>query len=121
MTDKTTSRPLEDDFRRRVCPSWTVTLYIGGEVDEVVRLLARQASEKGACWSVEPTEFVYSGGREKGVIVRQIAYARFPSDPDDAMHEMEALGEMLARVTGQGSFSVVGPSESVFMSRRKGD
>lgn len=117
MTDK----PMNDMFSRRVCPSWTVTLYIGGDVAEVKRLLALSAAEHGACWSVEPTEFIYSGGREQGVLVRQIAYARFPSDADDAMRDMENLGKMLARVTGQGSFSVVGPDLSVFLSRRKGD
>lgn len=121
MNDKPDARPLEDEFRRRSCPSWTVTLYIGGEVAEVKRLLARRGAEIGACWSVEPTEFIYSGGREQGVVVRRIAYARYPSDAEDAMTEMERLGEMLARVTGQGSFTVIGPDESVFWSRRKGD
>ena len=115
------NKPLADDFARSVCPSWTITLYIGGNADEVTRLLACKAAEIGACWSVEPTEFVYSGGREKGVIVRRIAYARFPSDADAAMLEMGRLGEMLARETGQGSFSVVGPDLSAFMSRRRGD
>lgn len=121
MTDKPDPRPMEDTFRSLSCPAWTVTLYIGGDVAEVKRLLARQASEIGACWSVEPTEFIYSGGREQGVIVRQIAYARFPSGAAEAMARMSETGEMLARVMGQGSFTVIGPDESVFRSRRKGD
>lgn len=121
MTDRPRANPLDAIFHRRACPSWVVTLYMGGSVDDVKRLLALRAAKEGACWSVEPTEFIYSGGREQGVIVRQIAYARFPSEVGSAMQDMESLGTWLASETGQGSFSVVGPVESVFVSRRMFD
>jgi hypothetical protein len=112
--------PLAENFARQRCEAWTVTLYIGGCAEDAKRILARMAADVGACWSVEPTEFIYSGGRERGVIVRQIAYARFPASAQGAMVDMAVVGERLARDMGQGSFSVVGPVESVFWSRRKG-
>ena len=109
------------DVRVRECPSWTVTLYISGCIAEIRALLAREAAERGACWSVEPTEFIYSGGREQGVVVRRIAYARFPSSADEALRDMVVLGQRIMEATGQGSFSVIGPEKSVFVSRRLGD
>lgn len=118
-TDETQG-PMNASVSIALCEGWTVTLYMGGSVNAVKDLLARRAAEHGVCWSVEPTEFIYSGGRELGVVVRQIAYARFPSSLVSAMADMLALGEWLMRETGQGSFSVVGPAESVFVSRRKG-
>lgn len=123
MTQNTAGHqgPLQDDITERRCAAWSVTLYIGGSVDEIKSLLARRAAVRGACWSVEPTEFIYSGGREAGAIVRQIAYARFPGSAEQALEDMLALGKWLMHETGQGSFSVLGPTESVFVSRRKGD
>jgi hypothetical protein len=105
----------------RTCPSWTVALYIGGSVEAAKDALAQEAAKRGACWSVEPTEFIYSGGREQGVIVRRIAYARFPSSAEDGEAEMLRVGHLLMERLGQGSFSVVGPLTSTFVSRRKGD
>lgn len=110
-----------DVCRVQTCPSWTVTLYIGGSVDAAKGALAQEAALRGACWSVEPTEFVYSGGREQGVIVRQIAYARFPQSAEDAERDMLHVGHLLMERLGQGAFSVVGPLTSTFVSRRKGD
>jgi len=114
--------PISDtEVLTRECMAWMVTLYIGGALEEVRAILAREAAERGACWSIEPTEFIYSGGREQGVVVRQIAYARFPSTAEEAMHDMLVLGRRVMEATGQGSFSVIGPESSVFVSRRAGD
>jgi hypothetical protein len=114
-------KPMQDEATVRACEAWTVTLYIGGPVEEAKRALSVIAAKVGVCWSVEPTEFIYSGGREQGVIVRQIAYARFPSSADDAMTDMLMVGEGLMEHLGQGSFTVIGPDKSMFVSRRKGD
>jgi hypothetical protein len=103
----------------RVCKAWTVTLYIGGAAEIAKDELTRLAALEGACWSVEPTEFIYSGGREQGVIVRRIAYARFPVSVRQAQDEMLLIGYALMERLGQGSFSIVGSDESVFVTRRK--
>ena len=105
----------------KTCLPWAVTLYIGGSVEIAKDALAQEAALRGACWSVEPTEFIYSGGREQGVIVRQIAYARFPQSAEAAERDMLRVGHLLMERLGQGSFSVVGPLTSTFVSRRKGD
>lgn len=106
---------------RRSAPTLIVEIYIGGPIDRCKEILAARAADIGACWSVEPTEFIYTGGRETGSIVRSINYPRFPSDPPDLMARAVELGEHLIRELHQSSCSVVGPFETVWLSRRGGE
>lgn len=99
-------------------PSATVTIFIAGSIDQCKLLLAEAAAERGACWSVEPTEFIYTGGREVGCVVRSINYPRFPKSEVDLMEEGLQTARMLLVRMFQGSCSVVGPKETVWLSRR---
>jgi hypothetical protein len=99
-------------------PTVTVEIYIGGTLERCAEVLAERAAIVGACWSIEPIEFVYSGGRESGVVVRSINYPRFPSDPEALMRDACDLARHLILNLHQSSCSVVGPIETVFFSRR---
>lgn len=112
-------KPMNDEIGVTTCNPWTVTLYIGGCIVTAKAFLAKLSADAGACWSVEPTEFVYSGGREQGMIVRDINYARYPRDPGPVEDRTTELGIMLMRELGQGSCSVVGPLSSRYLTRRK--
>lgn len=59
-------------------PSYVFEIYMAGDINDAKRKLTQIAAEQGACWSVDPTEFIYSGGRELGFVVRSINYPRFP-------------------------------------------
>lgn len=112
-------KPMNDEIVDRVCESFTVTLYIGGCITTAKAALARRAAEMGACWSVEPTEFIYSGGREMGMVIRDINYARFPRTVEVVEDRMAAVAVNLMDVLGQGSCSIVGPTQSRYLTRRK--
>lgn len=99
-------------------PTATVEIYIGGTLERCAEVLAERATIVGACWSVEPVEFIYSGGRETGVVVRSINYPRFPSDQETLMSKACDLARHLIISLHQSSCSVVGPTETVFLSRR---
>lgn len=114
-------KPLNDEIVDRICESFTVSLYIGGCITTAKAVLARRAAEEGACWSVEPTEFIYSGGREVGMAIRDINYARFPRTVDEVERRMAAVAVELMTALGQGSCSIVGPTQSRYLTRRKED
>ena len=101
------------------CPSRVFEIYMAGCIDDCKRFLARQAAAKGACWSVDPTEFIYSGGRELGFIVRTINYPRFPQDAATLESDTVTLAETLMGYLGQGSCSIVGPEKTIWLNRRK--
>jgi hypothetical protein len=98
-------------------PSHKVEIFIAGDLAAIKHELALQAAADGMCWSVEPTEFIFTGGREVGAVIRKISYARFPSSVADDERMMLALAERLLFNLGQGSCSVVGPHNSYFLTR----
>lgn len=94
-------------------------IYMAGDINDAKRKLTKLAAEQGACWSVEPTEFMYSGGRELGFIVRTINYPRFPKTIDTLENDAITVAEQLMLELGQGSCSIVGPETTVWLNRRK--
>ena len=99
--------------------TYVFEIYMAGDISDAKRELVQIASERGACWSVDPTEFIYSGGRELGFIVRIINYPRFPKKHDELKQEAIDVGLRLMKALGQGSFSIVGPNTTLWYSRRK--
>jgi hypothetical protein len=93
-------------------------IYMAGDISDAKRFLVKRAAESGACWSVDPTEFVYSGGRELGFIVRIINYPRFPKPVDTLREDAIVLARALMIELGQGSCSIVGPDTTVWLNRR---
>ena len=96
-------------------------IYMAGDINDAKRELAKIASELGACWSVDSTEYIYSGGRELGFVVRTINYPRFPKPISQLEEEAVTTAKKLMKKLGQGSCSVVGPEETVWLTRRKED
>ena len=62
-----------------------------------------------------------AGGEELGVVVTLINYPRFPAPVEEAERELLTLGRKIMNRCNQGSFSVVGPERTLWVSRRKGD
>jgi len=102
-------------------PSLVFEIYMAGDINDAKRFLTKLAAEQGACWSVDPTEFIYSGGRELGFVVRIINYPRFPESVDKLQKSAITLATDLMLSLGQGSCSIVGPKDTIWLNRRKQD
>lgn len=102
------------------CPAYSVEIFIGGDTEQCKQALARFALA-GACFSVEATEFVYTGGRERGSLVRLISYARFPLSLVELEEQAETVARFLLGEMSQASCTVLGPRESVWLTRRPED
>jgi hypothetical protein len=111
--------PFLDAVETYRCETFVFQIFMAGSIDDAKRHLVRIAATEGVCWSVEPTEFIYSGGRELGFVVTSINYPRFPSVYEDLEKSAIQLAHDLMIELGQGSCSVVGPSETVWLTRRK--
>lgn len=94
-------------------------IYMAGDINDAKRELAKMAASQGACWSVDSTEYIYSGGRELGFVVRVINYPRFPKSVNQLEQEAVETAKKLMTELGQASCSVVGPEETVWLTRRK--
>lgn len=108
-------------YYKASCPSWEVSIWIAGSAYHAELICQDWANTEGACVTVTPTTYVYTGGSEKGVRVGFINYPRFPRDAEDAMTQATVLGQLLMLRLGQHSFSVVGPERTDWYSRRPED
>jgi hypothetical protein len=95
-----------------------VQIFIAGELADAKRI-CREFCMEGLCVTLHAAEYVYTGGAESGVVVGLINYPRFPADEETLMETAARLGEALMVGLCQMSFSVVGPTRTVWYSRRE--
>lgn len=108
---------LTAEIRRVEAPAWEARIFIAGSLEHCKILLARYAV-RGACFSVEPTEFIYTGGRETGCVIRLINYPRFAEDPLAITAQAVALAEVLLVDLHQASCTVQTPERAYWLTRR---
>jgi hypothetical protein len=105
------------ELQKRAAPTYVFEIFMAGDINDCKRELVQIAAEQGACWSVEPVEFIYSGGREQGFVVRSINYPRFSKVPLELEHDATYVATRLLEKLGQGSCSIVGPTTTVWLTR----
>lgn len=107
------------EIRSKTADTIVFEIYMAGDIQDAKRKLVQMAATQGACWSVDATEFVYSGGREQGFVVRTINYPRFPKTVDTLEKDAVTVATELMLELGQGSCSIVGPETTTWLDRRK--
>ncbi len=98
-------------------PSYTIRIYIAGDYADAIRA-AREFCEEGACFAIQATDYVYTGGTEAGVIATIINYPRFPSESSEMLEKATRLAEHLRARLFQDSFSIETPTETFWFTRR---
>lgn len=99
-------------------PTYSATIWIAGDLGEA-RRICRDFCRRGACVTVTPTEFIYTGGAEYGVMVRFIQYPRFPKDPPLIKAAALELAELLREGLCQHSFTVECVDDTIWGSVRE--
>jgi hypothetical protein len=82
------------------------TIYIAGDLEQAKQTCREWCMRVGGCVTVEPVAYIYTGGEETGVRVGFINYPRFPATED------------ILRSRACDSYSIVGPRETEWFSRR---
>jgi hypothetical protein len=111
---------MKDQFKLKVAPTFIANIYVAGDL-AAARQICQEFCLQGLCVTIQEIEFVYTGGRETGVIVGLINYPRFPSEPDVITRTALDLAQKLVTGLHQGSASVVTSTDTIFISRREGD
>lgn len=86
--------------------TFTVEIYIAGALMNIERICSGFCMS-GLCVSVEPVNFIYTGGCESGAVVRLVNYPRFPSSPDEIRVKARALADELIAGCHQWSAMLV--------------
>lgn len=98
-----------------------VDIFIAGDPEQAKQVCREFCMSEGACVTVEPVSYVYTGGEEAGVRVGLINYPRFPAPAKVIQEKAERLAERLMERLCQHSYSIVGPELTFWYSRRDAD
>lgn len=93
-------------------------IFVAGDLAQAKQVCGEYCYEVGLCVTVEPVEFIYTGGKESGVRVGLINYPRFPTTEEALREKASVLASFLMRRLSQHSYSIVGPRETEWFSRR---
>ena len=99
--------------------TYWVKIYIAGPIAVAKQIIRREAKQQGLCVTIEPTTYVYTGGEELGYVVGFINYPRFPAEPSSIWARAEKLAEVLKTETYQSSYTIMDPTQSVWVSDRE--
>lgn len=91
---------------------------MAGNLAQAKQVCREYCFEVGLCVHVEPVDFIYTGGEEAGFKVGLINYPRFPTTEAALRDTAFALATRLMEMLCQHSFSLVGPVETEWFSRR---
>lgn len=101
----------------KTCNSFSVKIFIAGDIDKAKEFIYNQFETEGNCVNVQPTEYIYTGGREEGMVIEFINYARFPSNLDALVDRAIKMAYDLIIHLDQRSASVVGERLSHYLQR----
>lgn len=99
-------------------PTIRFDIFIAGDLAQAKQVCREYCYAVGLCVTVEPVSYIYTGGEEDGVRVGIINYPRFPASRDDIRYKAKELADKLLDRLCQHSYSLVGPDETTWFSRR---
>lgn len=100
-------------------PTIRFDIFIVGDLARAKQTCRSYCFGIGLCVTVEPVTYVYTGGDEEGVRVGLINYPRFPTDVETLRLRAKELAHQLMHDLFQNSYSIVGPDDTEWFSRRK--
>lgn len=99
-------------------PTIRFDIFIAGDYHLAKKVCREWALEVGACVTVERVDYVYTGGEEAGVRIGLINYPRFPTACEELKEKTRDIAHRLMIGLSQLSYSIVGPEETEWVSRR---
>jgi hypothetical protein len=94
-------------------------IFIAGDLARAKQICREYCFETGLCVTVEAVDYIYTGGEESGVRVGIINYPRFPAELPYLANKADQLAHRLLEGLCQHSFSIVGPRETEWFTRRE--
>ena len=93
-------------------------IFMAGDIAWAKQVCREYCFQYGQCVTIEPVTYIYTGGEEEGFRVGLINYPRFPDNKSGLYETAVAVAERLLDRCCQHSYSIVGPDETVWFSRR---
>ena len=102
-------------------PTFLVEIFVAGDLADARRICREHCMAVGLCVTIEPIEFIYTGGAETGVKVALTNYPRFPATEDQLWNRGISLAVILRAGLSQWSVLVRSPSKTMWLTTRPGE
>lgn len=102
-----------------IAPTIRFDIFMAGDIAQAKQVCREYCFSVGLCVTVEPVAYIYTGGEEAGFRIGLINYPRFPSTEDELLDKARTLASQLLVRLCQHSYSIVGPRETVWFTRRE--
>jgi hypothetical protein len=99
-------------------PTVRFDIFMAGDLAQAKQVCREYCFAAGLCVTVEPVAFIYTGGEESGFRVGLINYPRFPTTIEALRRTTCELADVLMNRLCQHSYSIVGPDQTDWFSRR---
>ena len=99
--------------------SYHCSIYIAGDISTIKRVCRRFCYKVGFCVTVTQTEYIYTGGLEKGAIIGIINYPRFAKTNEEILSTATELANILLKECSQHSYTIETPDTTYWHSLRK--
>lgn len=99
--------------------TFAISLYLSGPIEAAKQILRAECLREGLCVTIEPTQFIYTGGEEAGYRVGLLNYPRFPTTLAALRERSEAILHLLLEGTHQHSGLLVAPDTSLWLTKRE--
>ena len=98
--------------------SYNCKIYIAGDINQIKQVCREFCFEVGLCVTVNPTDYIYTGGEETGAIIGLINYPRFPAKSGKIKSIAIKLALEIMQKCCQQSFTIETPNKTYWFSRR---
>lgn len=102
----------------QVVESIQFEIFMAGDYAQA-KQVCREYCRKGFCVTIEPCDYVYTGGEETGFRVGVRNYPRFPSSEESLRDNAFWLADALRERLCQHSYMVVGPKDTWWNTTRQ--
>jgi hypothetical protein len=100
-------------------PTYWARIYMSGPIEQAKQCLRAECLREGLCVTIEPTDFIYTGGEESGFVVGLVNYPRFPSSKEAIGARAMTIIDALLMSTHQHSAMLMTPGSTRWVSIRK--
>jgi len=101
----------------RIVKTYWAEILIAGDLAKLEDSI-REWCMRGACVSVTPTNFIYTGGAQSGACVRLISYPRYPKSPEEIWLLAVDLGKFLMNKAYQKSCTIHAADKTELLEAR---
>lgn len=105
-------------MRSEVVQSVQFEIFMAGDIAQA-KQACREYCRVGLCVTIEPCDYIYTGGEEAGFRIGIRNYPRFPSTEEALKDHAFALAPRLANACCQHSYMVVGPTDTWWSTSRE--